>query len=162
MKFLNQIFTNIWYEDRKYFLLPSNELHLHPLVLTSPPQSLCLKKRLERLKPLIYANTPINAATTTPPPVFIIPYTPMSEAVNTRQLLLQHWERLNAHSDKPLQLPIIAYQSCPSQINRLVFQKAAGHERDRNKGKPPLPHGAEVTQPVAPSAITNYFPAIRQ
>lgn len=114
-KFLQPVFSSIFYSDRDYFLYPSAELMNHPDILKLPPRSACLLKRMLRAQ-----NTPVNA---TRPPVFVIPFSPLSRHISIRSLLLQHWELISGPA------PIIAYQSQPSLASRLVYMKAQKQQR---------------------------------
>jgi hypothetical protein len=112
--FLEPEFNSIHYCDRPYFLSDAAALSAHPLLHSVPPLSKCLLRRLACK----------TAAASTQPLVFIVPYTPLSSLVPTRQLLLAHWERLgHALPDSGRSKPIIAYQSAPSLAKTLVFAK---------------------------------------
>jgi hypothetical protein len=135
--FLQPIFNEIFYCDRVYFL-SSTPLHLHPLLTTQPPQSTCLirkLKRLERDNEQERNNQSLIAASSSPPPsppVFVIPYTPLSHFIATRSILLTNWELLRtAFRYGHLPPPIIAYQSAPALISRLVFSKAKIMEEEK-------------------------------
>jgi len=124
VSFLQPLFQSIWYCDRPYFLSPASALPLHPLLCISPPKSHCLLKRLNRLQ----------TAESSSPPVLIVPFTPLSRIVPTRQILCQQWELLQtAFASRPLPRPIIAYQSLPSILALLVHGKAKRDEKERKK-----------------------------
>jgi hypothetical protein len=128
--FLEPEFNSIFYSDRPYFLFPSSSLHLHPSLFSSPPQSLCLQRRLAR----ITATGTLPSAAVHPPSVFIIPYTPLSALVPTRTILTHYWEQLRLtkfYAEKSK--PIIAYQSTPALAKTLVFSKA--RENDQQEGE---------------------------
>jgi hypothetical protein len=122
-KFLNDIFTNIYYADRKYFLADSRNILSD--VTSAPPISQCLLKKMNRQR-----HSAAVTATSAPPLVFIIPFTPLSRCIPTRQLLLEHWEKIHIASDFTLPLPLIAYQSCPSILTDLVFRKARANRME--------------------------------
>ena len=124
--FLKPLFESIYYADREYFLLPSAEQLAHPELKSRPPLSTCLLKRIAR------ASTAAlwTPGLTTPPPVFIVPYTPLSRVIPTRQILSQHWDIVHT-SVVPSPRPIIAYQSYPSLLTQLIFTKAKRMEEAR-------------------------------
>lgn len=127
VSFLQPLFHSIYYCDRPYFLAPAAALLLHPLLAASPPKSQCLIRRLERMQDMQSVQ---NNAT----PVLIVPYTPLSEIVPTRQILCQQWELLQtAFAAQRLPRPIIAYQSLPSLLVTLVHSKARRDEKERKK-----------------------------
>ena len=118
-KFLEPEFSSIHYCDRHYFLSDSAALAAHPLIHTAPPRSRCLLRRL--------------ACSATPPGslplVFIVPFTPLSSLVPTRQVLLDRWHLLADTRALPsCGKPIIAYQSAPSLAKALVFTKEKRNE----------------------------------
>lgn len=118
--FLTPIFNSIRYVDRSLFLVPSNELLNSPLRLTQSPVSQCLIKRIGRAERLTSCTS--NEIAIQQPPVFVIPFTPLSHSVLTRSLLMKYWSLVGlATGASP---PIIAYQSYPSIMARLVHQKA--------------------------------------
>lgn len=122
--FLQPLFQSIFYCDRPYFLSSSAALPQHPLLPLSPPRSACLLKRLARAE----------SAQTSSSPVLIVPFTPLSRLVPTRQILCAQWELLQtAFAARPLPRPIIAYQSLPSILTQLVYAKAKRDERERKK-----------------------------
>ena len=152
--FLRPIFNNIYYDDREYFLYPSVELHHHPKLITSPtqrPKSLCLIKRLARQQLQMDASRP---------PVFIIPYTPLSRTIPTRSLLIRNWPLLSTVQSIGSQQPIIAYQSHASLLMKLVHQKARRNEEERQRNSKPVAMIQQVLnfQPVA--RITSPSPNI--
>jgi hypothetical protein len=124
MAVLHSVFTGIRYADRPYFLHPASQLHLHPLLASRPPVSTCLLRRLARA---VLGDAQRPSA----PPVFVIPYSPLSTLVPTRALLLRNWHYLSDCITPAIPRPIIAYQSAPSLFAQLVFMKAAAHERRR-------------------------------
>ena len=130
--FLKPLFDTIFYEDRHFFLWPSKTLHEHPLLLTRPPRSLCLQRRLARWEQsqAAFSTSPPQL----PPPVFVIPYSPLSHLVSTRSLLSRHWPLVLEATGLPLPRPIIAYQSMPSLLKIFVHQRARQQEEER-KGK---------------------------
>lgn len=129
--FLLPVFNSIFYEDRALFLHPSADLLTHPLLLQGhQPRSTCLQRRIHRAQKLaLLINSSSSSSNTDAtqkppaPPVFIIPFTPLSAAIPTRQLLTTHWQQVNL-AIPTLPRPIIAYQSFPSLMVRLVHQKA--------------------------------------
>jgi hypothetical protein len=127
--FLRPVFNSIWYQDRKFFLHPSAELLSHPDLSTTPPKSQCLVKRLDRARLSSYQTLVLPQACMKSPPVFIIPYSPLSRLLSTRSILSQNWHFI--HEGLNLPKPIIAYQSYPSLMSRLVFQKAKLMEERR-------------------------------
>jgi hypothetical protein len=120
--FLEPIFNSIHYVDRKYFLYPSADLLSHPELHRDPPRSRCLTRRIERSK---------TGEETSNPPVFVIPYTPLSHILPTRYVLTRHWDILQSAISIPR--PIIAYQTYPSLMVKLVHQKAKRMETERKK-----------------------------
>ncbi len=126
-RFLAPLFNEIFYADRRFFLYPSKELPSHPELFSKPPLSACLLRRLARLGVFSLSHPP---AALQQPPVFIVPYTPLSAVVPTRQLLMKFWPLLNT-TGVTIPAPIIAYQSYPSVLTMLVFRKAKQHEKDR-------------------------------
>lgn len=116
-KFLQPIFASIFYSDRNSFLLPSSEVVTAAATFgATPPRSQTLLRRLAR-----YARQ-AQSTESLPPPVFIIPYNPLSRVIPTRRILLTNWSDLQSTTCLPP--PIIAYQSQPSLVKRLVFGKA--------------------------------------
>lgn len=133
--FLTPLFNSIWYEDRSFFLIPSDELQSHPLRLTAAPRSACLIKRLARADLAALKASSNDPGGPSRPPVFVIPFTPLSHAIPTRRILCQRWPLVNAATG--LTQPIIAYQSFPSLLVKLIHQKARAMELLRTG--PPLP-----------------------
>jgi hypothetical protein len=113
--FLQPVFAGIRYADRSYFLWPSSRpLSQHPLLSTCPPQSACLLRRLAQQAQQLPGDRT--------PPVFVIPYSPLSSVVPTRRLLLHHWERIQtAMQPHIVPRPLIAYQSSASLMKQLVY-----------------------------------------
>lgn len=131
---LKDIFNSIWYADRTYLLWPaSRPLTEHPLINTQPPRSHCLIKRQQRLLMQAQGSPSDGDARVGPlaPPVFIIPFHPLTSVVPTRALLMKHWSRLSLAINKPLAAPIIAYESSQNLMDRLVFSKAVQHRRQQ-------------------------------
>lgn len=128
--FLGPIFDSIYYDDRRYFLYPSSELLNHPDLSRTPPLSLCLRKRLVRASQSVITNSS-HSSDNPNPPVFIIPYTPVSHVIPTKAILSQHWYRILSVMNIPR--PIIAYQSELSLTVKLVHQKARRTEQLRLK-----------------------------
>ena len=126
-RFLAPLFNEIFYADRRFFLYPSKELPSHPELFCKPPLSACLLRRLARLGVFSLNQPP---AVLQQPPVFIVPFPPLSSVVPTRQLLMKFWPFLNT-TGVSIPAPIIAYQSYPSVLTLLVFRKAKQHEKDR-------------------------------
>jgi hypothetical protein len=127
--FLQPLFHSIFYADRHFFLWPSATLHEHPLIHSAPPVSACLQKRIARWKQL-QPSAPSESSIQ--PPVFIIPYTPLSRLLPTRSLLLKYWDLVQLALGPTLSpLPIMAYQSSPSLLTTLVYQRARRLERQR-------------------------------
>ena len=127
--FLQPIFHSIWYADRHFFLWPSATLHQHPMLEIAPPLSLCLLKRLARWKRHQLTTEVLSSSA---PPVFIIPYSPLSAAMPTRTILVKYWELARlalGPTLAPSAFPIMAYQSSPSLLTRLVYQRAAQFEK---------------------------------
>lgn len=125
--FLQTIFNAIYYSDRAYFLYPSAELLRHPHIDRHPPRSMCLQRRIARAESLRRSHLGDSGdaarhAADDRPPVFIIPYTPLSRVVPTRSILSHHWGLIHAALGAPK--PIIAYQSYASLLVSLVHQKA--------------------------------------
>jgi len=128
--FLLPLFASISYADRHYFLYPAASLHEHPLLLTRPPLSACLQRRLARWKLRQPAPGPATADPSDPP-VFIIPYSLLSSRLPTRSLLSHHWARLQDAMSKPTPPPIIAYQSGQSLLKLLVYTRDSLFEKTR-------------------------------
>jgi hypothetical protein len=122
--FLQPIFNNIYYADRSLFLWPSTTLHLHPRINTA--RSLCLQLRIRRWE---QARSTEHSAV---PLVFVVPYSPLSRLLSTRRILAGQWQQArDALGEPSLPLPIIAYQSAPSLVKTLVFQRARKLEEAR-------------------------------
>jgi hypothetical protein len=119
--FLRPLFQGVLYADRHYFLYPSRELQEHPTIHSHPPVSECLRRRLARQANVVSSDQQ--------PPVFVVPYTPLSRVVPTRSILSHHWWIMSTGASLPR--PIIAYQSYPSLMAQLVFQKAKRAEEAR-------------------------------
>ena len=130
-QFLEPIFNSIHYSDRAFFLLPSSELMDSPLRLTRSPTSLCLLKRIARAERMI-GTRPLR--TLARPAIFVIPFTPLSKTINTRQILMEHWSLIGrTNTSGGLTPPIIAYQSYPSIMMSLIYQKARYARELRNR-----------------------------
>jgi hypothetical protein len=127
-RFLIPHFNSIYYCDRPFFLAQSSDLLTHPLLQHRQPLSACLQRKLERLH--MNAKSP-SLTSHGVRPVFVIPYSPITREVNIRPILLRHWERIQATISLPQ--PIIAYQSMPSLIKRLVYSKAKREEEERQR-----------------------------
>ncbi len=122
--FLLPIFNTIYYADRHLFLWPSATLHEHPLIHSA--RSLCLQRRIQRWEQA--RSTSETAA----PLVFVIPYSPLSRVLSTRRILSHQWGQVrDALGEPSLPQPIIAYQSAPSLVKTLVFQRARKLEEAR-------------------------------
>jgi hypothetical protein len=126
--FLLPVFESIYYCDRKLFLIPSKELlSSHSILLTHQPRSACLIKRIARARQIIHSDGASSIVSAplmqqSAPLVFIVPFTPLSRIISTRRLLTRQWYL--AQQGLPLPAPIIAYQSYPSIMAKLVFSKA--------------------------------------
>jgi hypothetical protein len=155
ISFLQPLFADIFYADRAYFLWPAATLHLHPLLLTRPPISACLLRRLARRKQAEASGTD----TATPPPVFVIPYTPLSAVIPTRSILSRFWAIMQSAAGTALQRPIIAYQSCSSLLKTLVYSRARQMEEQRQQRLRPNDGSGSDALPVRTkqTAITSYF-----
>jgi hypothetical protein len=128
--FLTPLFDSISYADRPYFLWPAASLHEHPLLLTQPPVSACLQRRLTRWK-LRQPASDIADSSASTPPVFVIPYSLLSSRLQTRSLLSHHWSRLQDAMSTPTPPPIIAYQSGQSLLKQLVYTRDRLFEKER-------------------------------
>lgn len=112
-RFLTPVFNSIYYQDRDFFLGFRTDSHL--------ARSLCLRRRASR--PQASGIAPLT---------FVIPYSPLTQHLNTRSILLQHWELLrNAMGNGQLPPLVIAYRSQPSILQLLVYLKAAKAQRAR-------------------------------
>jgi hypothetical protein len=129
--FLLPLFDSIFYSDRSFFLWPSATLPAHPHIHSHPPRSACLQRRMLR-----WQRSNSLASPPTRPPVFVIPYSPLSRILPTRPLLCQHWEMVQEALEEPIQRPIIAYQSSPSLLKTLVYQRARQLEQVRTAAPP--------------------------
>ena len=141
--FLCELFNSIYYDDRHLFLWPSSRLMQHPELHSRPPRSLCLLKRVGRASRISSAVC-TETRDSRPAPVFVIPYSPLSRVVPTRQLLLTYWHLLASGLTHPIPRPIIAYQSAASLFKLLVFSKAKRHEAKRIAEKQ-LPRSTQPT-----------------
>ena len=122
--FLLPIFNSIFYADRELFLWPSATLQQHPLIHTA--RSLCLQRRIQRWE---HSRCTTETAR---PLVFVIPYSPLSRLLSTRRILSRQWGQVrDALGEPSLPQPIIAYQSAPSLVKTLVFQRARKLEEAR-------------------------------
>lgn len=148
--FLLPIFNSVFYADRCFFLWPSATLHLHPLLHSQPPQSACLQRRLHRWK--LTQSSLASPSPQQPPPVFVIPYSPLSRLVPTRSLLCKHWDLIQDALDSTIPKPIIAYQSSPSLLKTLVYQRARKMEQ-------PKVMAAPVAAAAAQPSIRRFFTA---
>jgi hypothetical protein len=138
--FLQPLFREIFYADRRYFLWPAKILHEHHDLLLHPPLSSCLKRRLARWQqrqPAFPASDKQQLET----PVFVIPYSPLSHLIPTRALLSKHWHKVRLATNLDLPFPIVAYQSQPSLLKTLVYLRARKFEEAR-KTKP-TPEGQQ-------------------
>lgn len=130
IEFLRAIFDSVFYGDRAYFLATASEAESMHELRQIPALSACLLKRRARTKQQRQA-TPACFS----PPVFIIPFSPLSRVVPTRRILLLRWNQLNAALQATLPPPIMAYQSLPNLTRILVFQRAKWlASRSANKG----------------------------
>jgi hypothetical protein len=148
--FLVPIFASIFYADRHLFLVPSSELLNHVLITNCRPRSSCLLRKLEHMYELRRQGI---ASKKDAPPVFVIPYSPLSAVVPTRSILTRHWEYLC--TALPLPRPIIAYQSLPNLVKQLVYTKAK-NEADRRAATSRVQH---TSQPSVASFFTRRLPA---
>ncbi|HVX01493.1 MAG TPA: hypothetical protein VHA52_13810 [Candidatus Babeliaceae bacterium] len=125
--FLLPIFNNIWYDDRKYFLMSTNEIKAQMEFIQ--PRSTCLIKKIDRFT----RNTLINADSSYRP-IFIIPYSPLTVMTPIRSILSRHWQLVqNAFIQKKPNQPIMAYQATPNLLTKLVFMKAKQEDKERNE-----------------------------
>lgn len=145
--FLLPVFDSIFYSDRNFFLWPSATLHLHPQLISHPPQSKCLQRRIQRWKRQQSALNLLSAQQ--PPPVFVIPYSPLSRLIPTRSLLCKYWELVQEATESSISKPIIAYQSSPSLVKTLVYSRA----RQMNE----LRTSSTVALPVAKQSLLDRF-----
>lgn len=124
--FLEPIFTSIFYADRRFFLWPSKELHLHPDIDKLPPQSAGLQKKYKRyLESRSTTHSQTGTQLPSPaPPVFIIPYSPLSAVMPTKKLLMENWSIIHDAFGYHVPAPIIAYQGSPSLVGTLVHSRA--------------------------------------
>lgn len=140
--FLAPIFNSVVYDDRPYFLWPVQQLLSCPQRHIAAPRSATLLRRMARLRAaalVAAAPTSENAVAQAlasdsrqQPLVFVVPYSPLSRLVPTRSLLARHWALVRDALGQPsLPPPIIAYQSAPSLVKQLVFQKAKLHQQAR-------------------------------
>lgn len=97
-------------------------LLIHSLIFSHPPKSICLQKRIHRWKQSQFIDNIL--AKQQLPPVFVIPYSPLSRLIPTRTLLCKYWELIQDASNYSIPKPIIAYQSCPSLVKTLVYQRS--------------------------------------
>jgi hypothetical protein len=129
--FLTPLFNAVRYEDRGYFLWPSKQLLEHPQLHAQPPRSELLLRRLQRLRAAAAASD-AESQCGGAPLVFVVPYSPLSRALPTRSLLARHWAVVQEALGEPtLQPPLIAYQSAPSLLRTLVYQRARRLEESR-------------------------------
>jgi hypothetical protein len=142
-RFLLPLFNTIFYDDRSYFLWPAiRPLSEHPLMSTCPPISDCLLRRV--------ARQALSVPTTDAPPVFVIPYSPLSASMPTRELLLRNWHRVNQAMNCDVPRPLIAYQSCLNLIKQLVHLRARNFEKERQKStEPPKMRQLQLTSLVS-------------
>lgn len=150
--FLLPLFDSIFYADRHFFLYPAASLHAHPQLHSHPPRSMCLLRRQARWR---RSHSPASAPVAhQPPPVFVVPYSPLSRLVPTRALLCTHWELIQDAMDEPTPKPIIAYQSSPSLLKTLVYQRARLMEEARLAAQPAAaaPHTVQLP-------LTRFFTA---
>lgn len=150
--FLVPIFDSIHYQDRCFFLSNTAELLQHPLRQTQPPMSLCLQRRIQRLQ-----ESQVKSGISSPPAVFIIPYSPLSRVLPTRSILTKYWElvqeALDGDSPAPrTPKPIIAYQSESSLLKKLVFQRANRLEKKRI--------ATQTQVPMVQRRIHSYFTSV--
>lgn len=123
---LNTMFSELWYCDRPFFLWPaSQQLKQHPLMATRPPRSKCLIKRLKRQDQQEQSKSLASS-----PPVFILPFSPLSMTVPIKPILTQNWWRLSEAVHQTIPQPIMAYQSAPNLLDRLVYAKSAAARRE--------------------------------
>ena len=134
--FLLPVFNELFYADRPFFLWPSKTLHLHPQLLTHPPKSVCLLRRIARWKRSLTADA--VQPTAQAPPVFVVPYSPLSHVLPIRSLLTKHLE-IAREAIPCLPAPIIAYQSSASLMKTLVYGRARQMELARLAALPPAP-----------------------
>ena len=113
-------YSTIYYADRRFFLWPASTLHLHPL--TRPPLSACLQRRMQRWTALQRPSD--SAATMQSPPVFVIPYSPLSAALPTRELLMKAWDMIQVRSAKPFLVQSSLIRAPISLLNTLVYARA--------------------------------------
>lgn len=136
-EFLRDIFDSIFYSDRDWFLLPAKELISHAESTGTLPLSRCLLRRIQRTRQATLW-TPDQITT---PPTFIIPYSPLTRVLPVRDILSDRWELIQL--GLPITKPIIAYQSQPSLLLQLVFQKA---RKNATKGERTPPKESALVQ----------------
>ena len=149
---LQPLFASVHYADRAYFLWPNSDcqsLHTHPGIHSHPPLSTCLLRRLARQA----RSATVPRAS---PPVFVVPYTPLSHVLPLRPLLTRRWEQLSSAFQLGLPQPLIAYQSEPSLLKQLVYtrarvQEAARKERANKQCDPPRLQQLSIRQYLRPT-----------
>src|SRR5674476_273356 len=116
--------------------IPSAELSIatHPLRYIQPPRSLCLLKRLRRADTAAVLSSVNVGAPVMRPPTFVIPFTPLSRIIPTRDILLERWPLVRTVIDG-LPPPIIAYRSCISFVSLLIHVEAKSMEKKRTAGR---------------------------
>lgn len=149
--FLTLIFSSIYYADRPLFLLPAKDLPAHPILRTVTPKSACLLKRIARAHQAALSHA---AEASSAPPVFIVPYTPLSRVITTRRLLHHQWYLATQGLQMPA--PIIAYQSCPSIMAKLVFEKSRLNRLTSKFDKPWTSHSQRQPQ-LTQSTLTQHL-----
>jgi hypothetical protein len=157
--FITPIFNSVFYSDRSYFLWPSKQLLDHPNLYAQPPRSATLIRRVQRLRAAADANA-ADGTVTTQPSVFIVPYSPLTRLLPTRSLLTQRWGLVrDALGDSTLAPPIIAYQSAPSLMGTLVYQRARKLEEARrlSAGAPAANAAVAASTSQTQSRLSRFF-----
>ncbi len=138
-QFLEPVFNSVYYEDRAFFLgtrrLPSHVDDMRPV-----PRSACLQRRVN-------AHSTVDEARIQPL-TFIIPYTPLSDRLPTRAILLTYWELMKlAVADSTLPRVVIAYRSEPSILRLLVHSKSLAESGGRASSR----CGGQAATPGTPT-----------
>jgi len=144
--FITPIFNSVFYSDRPYFLWPSKQLLDCPRLAEEPPRSATLIRRINRQRAAEVNSADAEGQPATEQPlVFVVPYSPLSRLLPTRSLLSRHWSAVqDALSEPSLRPPIIAYQSAPSLMTTLVYQRARRQEQMRREA-----NGGEGAAPAS-------------
>lgn len=123
-RFLDPIFSSIFYDDRQFFLLPvsSWKTSVSHILL---PRTVCLRRRMALIMGGVLEVERYTQVRKSNPLVFVLPYDRLSSVLPIRQLLLHYWDLVEAATDQHNRIskPLMAFKSYPSLAKKLILAK---------------------------------------